>query len=79
MKRRPTLQCDTSHIPTVVTRVSMLPKFMWSIMVFSPGFIFSYLSTVAKRLAGKSVSDITYIVSSAWDVFKPQLNQSIGL
>ena len=30
---------------------------------FSPGFIFSYLST-AKRLAGKSASDMTYIVSS---------------
>ena len=32
---------------------------------FSPGFIFSYLSRLAKkRFAGKSISDMTYIVSS---------------
>ena len=39
-----------------------LPKFM-VYCGFSPGFISIYLST-AKRLAGKSVSDMTYIVSS---------------
>jgi len=63
MKRRPTLQCDTSHIPTVVTRVSMLPKFMWSIMVFLLA-LFLVISVLAKRLVGKSVFDMTYIVSS---------------
>jgi len=43
--------------------VLLLPKFM-VYYGFSPGFIFSYLSTRAKRLAGKSVSDMTNIVSS---------------
>ena len=39
--------------------------------------LFLVISVLAKRLAGKSVSDMTYIVSSAWDV-KPQLNQSVN-
>jgi len=33
-------------------------------MFFSPGFDFDFLSILAKRLVGKSVYDMTYLVSS---------------
>jgi len=42
--------------------VLRLPKFM-VYYGFPPGFIFSYLST-GQKIAGKSLSDMTYIVSS---------------
>ena len=40
-----------------------LPKFMVYYR-FSPGFIFLVISVLAKRLAEKSISDMTYIMSS---------------
>ena len=38
---------------------------------FSPSFYFDFFSVMAKRLAGKSISDVTYLVSVG------TLNQSI--
>lgn len=48
----------------VMCLVLRLPMLCNIVIIFSPGFNFDFLLVLAKKLAGKSVSDMTYLVSS---------------